>query len=186
MGNGTIQEGECQESKYQLCLKAAYRQAFLAKFRPIFTAAAESIRTGGGHNGQCWLVTGYAAQQKGGPRASYQVYLDGRSLRVTIGAAKAAFIYKLITEAQEQGYVGDIPWPYSETDEASHLCHTSNCVRPTHIWMEDKDINLDRNWCAGQVQCPECSFELDACSHNPRCMWSNWATRCSICQYGML
>jgi len=186
MESGTIQEGECKESKSQLCLKAAYRQAFLTKFRPIFTAASASIRTGGGHNGQCGVVTGYAAQQKGGPRASYQVYLEGRSLRVTIGAAKAAFIYKLIMDAREQGYVGDIPWPYPETDEASHLCHTSNCVRPTHIWMEDKDINLDRHWCAGQAQCPQCGFELDVCSHNPRCMWSNWATRCSICQYGML
>jgi len=166
--------------KYRLCLKAIYRQAFLAKFAPIFKASSPNIVVGG-RNGQCWLVNGYAATQKGGPRASYQVYLDGRSCRVTISGAKAAIVFRMIRQAQAEQNTGDIVWPWSDDYEASHRCHMSNCIHPDHLVMETRPDNDDRSICAGQVQCRQCEVLLDACAHIPPCIWLTSAARCSNC-----
>jgi len=169
------------ECKYQLCLKAEYRSAFLKKFQPIFTVDNPQVHLGG-QNGECWIVSGYLAQKcKGGPRASYQVYLSGRTLRVTLSAAKAAVMFRMIQKAIQDEHKGDIEWAYAAGSEASHLCHSSNCIRPDHIVIESKEVNQDRNFCSGRIQCLECLHWLSACRHDPECIWLSNATVCSAC-----
>lgn len=172
------------ELRYMLLLKARYRDAFKLKFSPIIKANGSTIALGG-RDGTCWLITGYAAQGKGKPRASYQVYLDGRKVKVTVSGAKAAVILRLIQDAEKRGETGDITWPYQPGDEASHVCHSANCIRPDHITMESRLVNQSRNDCPGQIQCPTCDTSLDACLHNPPCKWISAATRCSSCRRGM-
>jgi len=174
------EEGDNEDARYKLCLKARYRSAFKAKFGPIIRANGSNISLGG-HSGTCWLVTGYVAQNKGGPRASYQVYLDGRNLKVTVGAAKAAVMMRLILDAEKAGFHADILWPFQQGDEASHVCHSPNCVRPDHIAMESRVVNQSRNDCCAQIQCLQCETHLDACTHHPRCIWLSKATSCSVC-----
>lgn len=172
-----------KEIKWQLCLKARYRAAFLAKFASIFIRPGPDV-TVGGSCGSCWIVTGYKAKKdKGGPRASYQVYLSGRDLRVTICAAVAAVVYRLITQAQAMNMDDDIKWPYNEGDEASHVCHFSNCINPDHITVEPKNVNQGLSNCCGAIYCPNCDVSLDSCRHEPPCVWSSWATYCSACGY---
>lgn len=166
-----------------VCLKARYRAAFLAKFASIFIRPGPDV-TVGGSCGSCWIVTGYKAKKdKGGPRASYQVYLSGRDLRVTICAAVAAVVYRLITQAQAMNMDDDIKWPYNEGDEASHVCHLSNCINPDHITVEPKNVNQGLSNCCGAIYCPNCDVSLDSCRHEPPCVWSSWATYCSACGY---
>jgi len=166
--------------RYKWLLQAQYRKQFLSKFAPIIRANGNGIKLGG-QNGECWIISGYQAKNKGGPRASYQVYLNGREDRVTVSGAKAAVIFRLIQEAKENGDTKDIQWPYPDSFEASHLCHASNCIRPSHITMEPRSINDERNNCSGEIECPACEIVLDACTHDPHCIWRVEATRCSSC-----
>jgi hypothetical protein len=168
--------------KYKWLLKAQYRKQFMSKFGPIIQARGNGVKLGG-QNRECWLISGYQAKDKGGPRASYQVYLNGRDNRVTVSGAKAAVIFRLIQEAKENGDTGDIQWPYPDNFEASHLCHSSNCLRPSHIVMESRSVNDERNNCSGEIECPVCETVLAACTHDPPCIWKVEATRCSSC-YG--
>jgi len=178
------EDGKENELRYMLLLKSCHRDAFKLKFEPIIQATGSTIALGG-RDGTCWLITGYAAQGKGKPRASYQVYLDGRKVKVTVSGAKAAVILKLIQDAEKRGDKGDVLWPYQPDDEASHVCHSANCIRPDHITMENRRVNQSRNDCPGQVHCPMCDTSLDACLHNPPCIWMSAATRCSHCRAGL-
>jgi len=171
--------------RYKWLLQVRYRKPFLNKFGPIIRANGNGI-TLGGQNGVCWMITGYQAKNKGGPRASYQVYLEGRDVRVTVSGAKAAVIFRLIQEAGKDGdTLVDVQWPYPDHFEASHICHSSNCLRPSHIVMEPRSVNEERNHCSGEIECPRCTIILDACTHVPHCIWRVEATRCSVCGFGM-
>jgi hypothetical protein len=176
-------EVKADEVLYRKCLTKKHRQAFKSKVEPEISARSPKLKTGKGQSGQCWEIVGYNAKKgKGGPRASYQIYLEGRKLKLTVSATKCAVMLRLIQEAEMRSTnVGDIPWPFGEDDQASHLCHMSNCIRPEHIWMEAKAVNDDRNNCSGQVECTRCHTRLDACKHNPRCIWRVEATSCSRC-----
>jgi len=166
--------------RYKSLLQLQYRKQFLSKFAPIIQANGNGIKLGG-QGGECWIISGYQAKNKGGPRASYQVYLKGRQDRVTVSGAKAAVIFRLIQEAKESGDAKDIQWPYPDSFEASHLCHSSNCLRPSHITMEPRSVNDERNNCSGEIECLTCKTVLDACTHDPHCIWRVEATRCSNC-----
>jgi len=180
-GEGAEKENLNDDNRrYKWLLQVKYRKQFLSKFGPIIRANGNGIKLGG-QNGECWIISGYQAKNKGGPRASYQVYLDGRDDRVTVSGAKAAVIFRLIQEAKESGDTKDIQWPYPDGFEASHLCHSSNCLRPSHIAMEPRSVNDERNNCSGEIECSRCKTVLDACTHDPRCIWRVEATRCSSC-----
>jgi len=166
--------------RYKWLLQLQYRKQFLSKFAPIIQAKGNGIKLGG-QNNECWIISGYQAKNKGGPRASYQVYLNGREERITVSGAKAAVIFRLIQEAKENGDAKDIQWPYPDNFEASHLCHSSNCLRPSHITMEPRSVNDERNNCSGEIECLTCKTVLDACTHEPHCIWRVEATRCSNC-----
>jgi len=179
------EEEEKVDIKYLGLLKRSSREQFKRKFDPIIKPNGNYSKLGGYPDNPCWLITGYAKQGKGRPRASYQVYIQGRSERVTISGARAAVIFAMIRALEASGGQGDIEWPYPANFEASHLCHQANCIRPDHIVMESKVDNLSRNGCPGVVFCPACPIILNGCAHSPPCIRSNWAITCNSCGKGM-
>jgi len=178
-------EEEKVDIKYLILLKSSSREQFMRKFDPIIKPEGRYSQLGGYPDNPCWLVTGYARQGRGRPRASYQVYTQGRNERVTVSGARAAVIFSLIQSLRANGGVGDIEWPYPAHFEASHLCHQANCIRPDHIVMETKEDNLSRNGCPGVVFCPDCPIVLNGCAHSPPCIRSNWAITCNSCGHGI-
>ena len=181
----TRDDDDGDDVKYLTLLKSSSREQFMRKFEPIIKACGSYTALGGYPDNPCWLVKGYAKQGKGRPRASYQVYLQGRDERVTISGARAAVIFGMIQALEASGGTGDIEWPHPAHFEASHLCHQANCIRPAHIVMELKADNLSRNGCPGVVFCPACPIILKGCAHNPPCIRSNWAVSCNSCGHGM-
>ncbi len=173
---------DSDDVKYLSLLKRTSREQFMRKFEPIIKAGGDYTELGGYPDNPCWLVKGYAKQGKGRPRASYQVYLQGREERVTISGARAAVIIALIRASESKE---DIEWPYPAHFQASHLCHQANCIRPAHIVMESGVDNLSRDGCPGVVFCPSCPVILKGCAHSPICIRSNWAVTCNSCGHGI-
>ena len=183
--NEELDNNNEEDVKYLKLLKAEIRRAFLDKFIPIIKADGEYSQSGGYPDNPCWLVTGYARQGRGRPRASYQVYTQGRRERITVSGARASVIFAMIQQLRASDGTGDIEWPYPEDFEASHLCHQANCIRPVHIVMESKADNLARSICPGVLFCPNCPIILYGCAHSPPCIRSNWAVTCNSCGHGV-
>ena len=55
--------------------------------------------------------------------------------------------------------------PPSNGEEASHLCHTVNCVRPEHLTFESGDVNKSRLCCRLFGHLP-----TYRCPHTPSCL----------------
>lgn len=53
---------------------------------------------------------------------------------------------------------------------ASHLCHNSRCIDPTHLVWEPDWYNRSRDNCLREVECPKCSCRFPVCSHEPPCL----------------
>lgn len=47
--------------------------------------------------------------------------------------------------------------------DISHLCHTKNCIEPSHLTLESHTLNLSRSYCKSSGAC---SFE-----HSPPCVF---------------
>jgi len=60
--------------------------------------------------------------------------------------------------------------PSSRTNEASHLCNHTWCVRRKHLqWQEPRD-NYARKNCNTWTKCPcGCKHKFNPCKHNPQC-----------------
>lgn len=57
--------------------------------------------------------------------------------------------------------------------QASHLCHQSACFNSSHLVVESKESNLERNKCINWtwLVCPcGCSHQFNPCNHTPQCI----------------
>ena len=57
------------------------------------------------------------------------------------------------------------------THEASHLCHNRKCVNAHHIVVEEKEVNVSRNFCV-RLTFPGAAAgqSVTNCTHNPPCL----------------
>ncbi len=60
-------------------------------------------------------------------------------------------------------------FPKQATDEVSHLCDNSRCLRVDHLRWESRQQNSDRKNCPGWIACGCCNEMHDACVHDPKC-----------------
>lgn len=56
------------------------------------------------------------------------------------------------------------------TDQVSHLCDNSKCVRLEHLRWETPAKNNQRKGCPGLTKCNCCHTMHDVCIHEPKCM----------------
>lgn len=66
----------------------------------------------------------------------------------------------------------------------SHRCRNNLCFNPWHVTAEPQQTNVGRNTCTGVIVCRHGHRIVDACAHNPSCIWQRVygqaiACRCS-------
>ena len=106
-------------------------------------------------NSECLIWQGYCKTHRGGRYGRINVKLvAGGRWQVLPVHRLAKFIELSVCEVQE-GL------------EASHLCHNSLCVKPSHIHFESHAINNNRRFCKNLKYCtghgpgvPECMLHL--------------------------
>ena len=99
--------------------------------------------------GHCWVFTG---RQKNGYGLVDVVISERSKSRTTIHAHRLALMIWITGS-------WDIP---SELD-ASHLCGTRLCVRPSHLVLESREDNKSRQICH--------SYNVCNIGHDPKCIF---------------
>jgi len=67
------------------------------------------------------------------------------------------------------------PGETTEDGDISHLCHNSNCCRPSHLFKESRSINKSREGCVGYaLSSDDPSIIIRVCQHLPSCCVARW------------
>lgn len=90
--------------------------------------------------------------------------------KVSNGQRNEIYVHRLALVAAER--TDDISKLMIDGNQVSHLCHQSTCFESSHLIVETKNENLDRNKCHGWqwIKCPCCKLYLNPCQHTPRCI----------------
>jgi hypothetical protein len=65
--------------------------------------------------------------------------------------------------------IGGVHQNFKANLEWSHLCGNANCVRPSHIHLEDHNMNMSRIYCCGLIYNPDKDQVSIVCNHDPVC-----------------
>lgn len=119
---------------------------FFAKMRARL--AKHSGQPDIGHHG-CVLWTGAQDRDHYGV---CRVTWPGTGQKKVVRVARLAYMCKIgRLELPRQMALGDGGRPV--TVEVSHLCHQRLCIKPEHLTLEAKSVNLERKHCVSQRVC---------------------------------
>lgn len=55
------------------------------------------------------------------------------------------------------------------SDDVSHLCSNESCCRPSHLFCESRNKNIERRGCSGYLVSSDGSPTIKICQHEPPC-----------------